>query len=642
MNICLILSSLFSLSFINAYSPLFFSNNKPFSYQKSSLNHLDNQNIKALEKLFYLRNNRYSPYKNIIYLNYKKNNVNITELLENLNKEFLEQNKDMPDDFLKIFNNTHNLIENNINKNNTSKNSRIFGPITLEEIENDKQIQQIDADEEDFPTPFFQIYKQSDSYKNRRNQVHGTSDTDHSFELVKEPTHSFKDIGGYQKIKNELSQVADILRNYQKYQKYNVRTPRGLMLEGPPGNGKTMIAKGFCGEVNSSFISVSGSEFTEKYVGVGASRIRDLFKLAEKNKPCIIFIDEIDALGRKRGNDMVNTNSEKDQTLNQLLISLDGFKDNSGIFVIGATNRVDLLDQALIRPGRIDKKIYIGNPDSETRKEILSIHLEGKPINHLIELESIVDMTGSFSGAQIENLLNEAMLKALRENRSQIEWFDLEYTCNRMLVGWQENENKFSEDMIDRIAVHELGHALVGFLSKDHSSVLKVSLNLWSPTSPGITVFENLDENMNIMTKEGLVSHLSVLLAGRIAEEIFYGYSVTTGAKQDLEKAYELAKNMIIHYGMGTQNIYPDLSDQSKLAIDKEINKLLLESNERAYKIIIDCKDIIRILAVKLKDEKVLKPVDIFNIISKKYNKFIYEDMNNQYIRMLKKNNNNE
>ena len=388
-----------------------------------------------------------------------------------------------------------------------------------------------------------------------------------------------------------------------------------------------------------TFIPVSGSEFSEKYVGVGAGRIRELFKLASQNSPSIIFIDEVDALARKRGNDAVSSNSEKDQTLNQLLISMDGFEQNEGVFVIGATNRLDLLDNALLRPGRMDKKIFVGNPDSKTRKAILQIHLEGKPLDKLVNINSIVEMTGGYSGAQIENLLNEAMLYCLREDREIIEWSDLEEINNRILAGWQDSESKFSEQIIDRIIVHELGHAIVGFLCKDHANVMKVVLNMQSPTSPGYTVFENNDEDSNIYTKDGLVSHLMVLLAGRIAEEIFYGYSVTSGAKQDFEHAYELAKTMIINYGMGTKNIYPDLSDQSKYLIDQEISKLLMDANEMSYRIIDDNKNIIKALIKKLKENKLLVPDDIYEEIDPTIKKKSLLYINNQYYRMKKEKN---
>ena len=433
-----------------------------------------------------------------------------------------------------------------------------------------------------------------------------------------------------------MYQVLDLLKNKKKYEKYNLRIPRGLVFEGPPGNGKTLLAKGFCGEANMSFISVSGSEFTEKYVGVGASRIRDLFKKAKKNSPCIIFIDELDALARKRGDDMGNSNSEKDQTLNQLLINMDGFNSEDDVFIIGSTNRIDLLDNAMLRPGRMDKKVYIGNPDSKTRKEILKIHLFKKPIDKLINVDSIVEMTGGYSGAQIENLLNEAMLYVLRDNREVIEWSDLEHINNRILAGWQDKESKFSDEMIDRIIVHELGHAIVGFLCKDHPNVMKVVLNMNSPTSPGYTVFESNDEDSNIYTKDGLVSHLSVLLGGRLAEEIYYGYSVTSGARQDLEKAYDLAKTMIINYGMGEKNIYPDLSDQSKYLIDQEISKVLMEANEISYKMIKDNRQNINKLISKLKKTKLLLPQDIYDALDTNLNRSKYFYENNQFYRILK------
>ena len=567
--------------------------------------HLDKKNIEKIEKMFYQKNTRYSPYRNFLNKNNSNNNnfikineineINETNIYENYNSN--EREKYGYIDPFGIFRFYHPS-----NFNETKIYVKINNNNEKEKYEN------MD------PFGFFR-------YNNPKNNENSNSESsnDNNFEIIKNPTHTFKDVGGYDKIKKELMQSADILINFDKYKKYNVRTPKGIIFEGPPGNGKTLMAKGFSGELNVSFIPVSGSEFSEKYVGVGASRVRDLFKLANNNKPCIIFIDEIDAVARKRGNDMGNSNSEKDQTLNQLLINLDGFKQSDGIFVIGATNRIDLLDPALIRPGRIDKNIYIGNPDSKTREEIIKIHLTGKPIHSSITIENIIEMTGGFSGAQIENLLNEAMLNALRENREIILADDLEFIANRIMAGWQATENKYSDDIINRIIIHELGHALVGFFSIEHSLLLKVNINLWSPKTPGYTLFENQDENVNIYTKNGLLSHLMVLLGGRIAEEIFYGYSVTTGAKKDLEQAYSLSKNMILNYGMGKQNIYPDLSDQSKYLIDQEINKLLLESHDKAHEILNNCKDLIFDCAEILKKTNVLKPEDIIKIINSKY-----------------------
>lgn len=447
----------------------------------------------------------------------------------------------------------------------------------------------------------------------------GEFDTGSQFQIDKHPSYSFSDVGGYDNIKHELLQTADILTNFTKYERYNVRTPKGIIFEGPPGNGKTLLAKGFAGEINVSFVAVSGSEFSEKYVGVGASRIRELFHLAEEHKPCVIFIDEIDALARKRGNDMVSSNSEKDQTLNQLLINLDGYKGSNGVFVVGATNRIDLLDPALTRAGRMDKHIYIGNPDAATRRAIVQIHLQGKPVDPSVSIDDVVDMTAGFSGAQIENLLNESMLRALRENREIICSDDLEYIANRILAGWQAMEHHFSDDILDRIGIHEMGHAIVGYFCEDHAKLVKVCLNVWSPKTPGYTLFNATDQNANIYTKTGLVSHLMVLLSGRIAEEVFFGHSVTTGAKHDFEEAYRLAQNMIMQYGMGSQPIYPDSSDQSKYLIDQEVNALILDAQQRALTIINDAKALILDANAVLKSTHLLKVEQIDALIRDRY-----------------------
>lgn len=595
-----------------------------FSYKypkvNLNLNHMDKQNLEKLERMFYLKNSRYNPMRNRIFYKYRITNdtenlspqeINVTNILERINDEFIKNYKeqieedereelelekefdyDEHENKRKIGNpngyfDSQGIFRYNQNNNSNSSGTRII--IST----NDGQ-------------PF-------------SNFAPTTSDkSDGIFQIVRKSEISFKDVGGYDKIKEELMQTSDILLNYSKYKRFNVRTPKGIVFEGPPGNGKTLLAKAFCGELNVSFIPVSGSEFAEKYVGVGASRIRELFQMASENVPCIIFIDEIDALGRKRGNDD-SSNSEKDQTLNQLLISLDGFKDSEGVFVIGATNRVDLLDAALTRPGRMDKNVYFGSPDSDTRESIIKIHSQGKPMELDISIEDLVETTGGFSGAQIENLLNEAMLCSLRNNREIITKNDIEFILNRIYAGWQSKENKYSDDIIERIVIHEMGHAMVGFLSNDHSKLSKIVLNLWSPKSPGYTIFENSDEDSNIYTKNGLFTHLMVLLAGRIAEEVFYGYSVTTGARQDLEQAFSLAKNMILNYGMGKQNIYPDMSDHSKYLIDQEVNKLLLMANDNARIIILNSKALITDSSNILKSEKLLKPENIIEIIDRKY-----------------------
>lgn len=440
-----------------------------------------------------------------------------------------------------------------------------------------------------------------------------------NFEVIKNPPYCFNDVGGYQNVKDELLQIVDILKNYEKYKKFNVRTPKGLIFEGPPGNGKTLMAKSFSGEVNASFIPVSGSQFLEKYVGVGSSRIRELFKLAKENKPCIIFIDEIDAVGRSRvGNDQ-NPNSEAQATLNQLLVNMDGYESSDGIFIIGATNRADLLDSALLRPGRIDKRMYIGNPDSKTRESILQIHLSGKPRSVHVTVDKLKDITNGLSGAQIENLLNEAMLLALRNDREIMNMEDIESILSRMLVGYQPNENNYSPDMIKRIAIHEMGHAIVGVLSLHHANLVKVCLNLWSPTSPGYTVFEQAETDSNIYTKEKLLSRLMVLLSGRIAEEVFFGASITSGASKDIEDAYALAEQMIVKFGMGSKIVYPHHSEDSKNFIDKDIEHLIETTYHNAHSIILKSKSLIEECANELVQTQLLIPERIEEIM-KKYN----------------------
>jgi len=439
-----------------------------------------------------------------------------------------------------------------------------------------------------------------------------------NFQVITKYPLKFSDVGGFDKIKLELSQCIDFLSNHTKYSKYNVRVPKGLILEGPPGNGKTLLAKALAGEAMCSFIAVSGSEFQEKYVGVGSSRVRELFALAKKNIPCIIFIDEIDAIGRKRSGDGESSSNERDNTLNELLVALDGFKNNTGIFLIGATNRADLLDTALTRPGRIDKRIYIGLPDASTREAIINIHTKGKPYDNSIIIKDMVDLTMGLSAAQIENLLNEAMLNALRYDRTEMTLQDIDIILNKMMAGWQPTDHQFTSDIIDHIALHEMGHAVMGLIAKHHSKMTKVIINLSSPKSPAYTVFEG--STSTIYKKEALFEHLAILLAGRIAEEIFFDVSITTGAINDFEEAFKLAEKMVIYYGMGKRNIiYPSLSDKYKEMIDNEVAELIDDANKYASVVLKNCKELMIEGAEILKKDKILKAETLIEIIKNKY-----------------------
>jgi cell division protease FtsH len=480
-----------------------------------------------------------------------------------------------------------------------------------------------DADESEPKTYLYEVFgieigddSRPRIMSNNNNQKHQPTKSE-NFEVMKNTHFKFADVGGYQNVKDELAQCIDLLKNHQKYSTYNVRIPKGLIMEGPPGTGKTLFAKALAGEAGCAFIAASGSDFQEKYVGVGSSRIKEMFKLANQNIPCIVFIDEIDAVGRKRSGDGESSSNERDSTLNALLVELDGFKNNTGIFLIAATNRIDLLDAALTRPGRIDKKIFIGLPDSATREAIINIHILGKPHESSIKKDELVLYTEGFTGAQIENLLNEAMLNALRQDRTKFNFKDFDLVLNKMMVGWQPNEHEFTSDIIDHIAIHEMGHAIVGIFSKHHSKMTKVIINLSSPKSPGYTVFES--STSNIYTRESLFEHLMILLSGRISEEIFYGVSVTTGALNDFEEALKLAEKMVVFYGMGTNVIYPRTSDKYKEMVDTDVTEVIHKAYSYAEIILRKSKKLIRETSEILKREKYLDADTIRELIDKKH-----------------------
>lgn len=470
-----------------------------------------------------------------------------------------------------------------------------------------------DSDENVSDSSHRRFHKYQQQFSNGRDSRPKKSE---HFEVLLDHNIKFRDIGGYESVKRELEQCIDILKNHTKYSQYNLRVPKGLVFEGPPGTGKTLLAKALAGEAGTAFIAVSGAEFQEKYVGVGPSRVRELFALAKNNKPCIVFIDEIDALGRKRSSDG-EASTERDNTLNELLVSLDGFKNTSGVFVVGATNRIDLLDPALVRPGRIDKRIHIGFPDATTRRAILKIHIKGKPFDTSVNIDDLVEITAGMSGAQIENLLNEALLNALRENREYFTPGDIEIMMNKLLAGWQPIDHQFNDGIIHQIAIHEMGHSVVGLLSKHHSKMQKVLINLSSPTSPAYTVFEATTNS--ISTREALFEHLMILLGGRIAEEIFFDASVSTGAINDFEEALKLAERMIVYYGMGKQAIYPSRSEKYKEIIDKEISDLLNMAYEYSEYILKQSKELILEGAVMLKRDKIIKADTLMELMKTKY-----------------------
>jgi len=570
---------------------------------------------------------KHNKYVNFMKLNSNKKNYYFSqryteELLKRLNsKNTTIQNQSILDDeYYKLKNNTilepprvRIIINKNVGQNFLSGLGIQFNPIDehlseMNEMLNNPENHNTNNEEDD-----------DDANSRKRNQglSSGSYTKTKNFEVLKKTHMNFTDVGGYENIKDELRQCVDILKDYKKYIQYNVRIPKGLILEGPPGTGKTLIAKALAGEAKCSFIPVSGSDFQEKYVGVGPTRIKELFRLARENIPCIIFIDEIDALGRKRSSDGESSSNERDNTLNALLVELDGFKNTTGVFLVAATNRYDLLDNALTRPGRIDKKIFIGLPDKTTRESIINIHIKGKPCDKSIDIPNLIEITDGLSGAQIENLLNEAMLNALRYNKTEFNFNDFDFIMNKMMVGWQPNEHEFTSDIIDHIAIHEMGHAIVGYLSKHHSKMSKVVINLSSPKSPGYTVFES--STSNIYIREALFEHLMILLSGRIAEEVFYNVSVTTGALNDFEEALKLAEKMVLYYGMGSNIIYPSNSEKYKELIDNDVIELINTAYKCAQMIIITCKDLIYETSEILKKDKLLKADALDKVVSEKY-----------------------
>ena len=432
----------------------------------------------------------------------------------------------------------------------------------------------------------------------------------------------FDDVAGLKEEKEDLMEIVDFLKNPAKYIEVGARIPKGVILVGPPGTGKTLIAKAVAGEANVPFFSASGSEFVEMFVGVGASRVRDLFEEAKKNAPCIVFIDEIDAVGRKRGSGMGGGHDEREQTLNQLLIEMDGFGVNEGIIVLAATNRVDILDPAILRPGRFDRRVMVGTPDVEGRRQILKVHSKNKPLADDVDLDEVARTTAGFTGADLENLMNESAISAAKENRKFINANDVKESFLKVGVG-TEKKSKIVSDKEKRItAYHEAGHAILFHVLEDMDPVYTVSI---IPTGMGAAGYTMpLPESDEMFNTKGKMKHeIMVSLGGRIAESIVFD-DITTGASSDIKKATSTAKKMITRYGMSDEVgviCYDDdeevfigrdfghtrsYSENVAAKIDSEIKAIIDECYKEAEKIIIEHRDVLdRVAELLIEKEKI-------------------------------------
>jgi cell division protease FtsH len=364
------------------------------------------------------------------------------------------------------------------------------------------------------------------------------------------PKVTFNDVAGIEEAKQELAEVVDFLKYPKKFQALGARIPKGVLLLGPPGAGKTLLARAIAGEAGVPFFSISGSDFVEMFVGVGASRVRDLFEQAKKSAPCIVFIDEIDAVGRQRGAGLGGGHDEREQTLNQLLVEMDGFDPNTGVILIAATNRPDVLDPALLRPGRFDRQVVVDRADVRGRAQILAVHARNKPLSKEISLETLAKRTPGFSGADLENLLNEAALLAARQNKSVIEMSDCEEAIDRVIAGPERRSRIISQKEKEIVAYHESGHAVVGGMLPNANPVHKVTI-ISRGMALGVTM-QLPTEDRYLMTRAEIIDQITGLLGGRVAEEIQFK-EVTTGASNDFEKATELARRMVTQYGMSSE-----------------------------------------------------------------------------------------
>ncbi|WP_448920559.1 ATP-dependent zinc metalloprotease FtsH [Eubacterium sp.] len=462
--------------------------------------------------------------------------------------------------------------------------------------------------------------KMTGSISSETNRTLGFGKIKSKTQSGEESDKKFEDVAGCEEEKAELEELVDFLKNSEKYTELGARIPKGVLLVGPPGTGKTLLAKAVAGEAGAPFLSISGSDFVEMYVGVGASRVRDLFEQAKKKAPCIVFIDEIDAVGRHRGTGMGGGNDEREQTLNQLLVEMDGFGSNSGVIVIAATNRPDVLDPALLRPGRFDRQITVNRPDAQGREDILKVHSKGKPLGPDVDLHEIAKDTIGFTGADLENLMNEAALLAVRRKKKAITLQDIIDATSRVELGTEKKSHKFSEKAKKLTAFHEAGHAVASFYTEGHDPVREISIVPRGLGAGGYTWYTPQEENYN--SRKEMLDNLVSMFGGRVAEALALD-DISTGASNDLQRATEIVRDMVIKYGM-SENIGPvvydsgngevflgkdyghvnNYSEATSARIDAEVEKIMREAYEKTVAILKEHYDKLELVANTLLEKE--------------------------------------